>query len=68
MEYDSCKKYMKDYRMGLLSEFIEVKLGLCKRKSKGDSLVNALIYDITKDRKVGGNTIDTDIHYNKLYT
>lgn len=48
-DYESANKYMMDYRMNLLSTFIESKLGLKKKNTKGESLINSLIYDISKE-------------------
>eukprot|EP00347_Sterkiella_histriomuscorum_P023837 403333216 len=50
-DYDSASKSMMDYRMNLLSSLIERKLGLKKRNTKAESMINSLIYDISKERK-----------------
>lgn len=49
-EYDSAHKSMMDYRMNLLSALIERKLGLKKRNTRAESMINSLIYDISKER------------------
>lgn len=52
-EYDKAADYMQDYRMGLLGMLIERKLGLKKRCTKADSLINGYIFDISKDINKG---------------
>lgn len=40
---------MRDLRESLLSTYIESKLGLKKKNTAQDSIINAFIYDITKE-------------------
>ena len=47
-DYESANKYMIDYRMNLLSTFIERKLGLTKKNTKADNVINEYLHDISK--------------------
>lgn len=48
-DYDSAASYMMDYKMGILGQLIERKLGLKKRSTKAEQLINGYIYDIGKE-------------------
>lgn len=50
-EYDTTEKCMMDYRMSLLDALIQRKLGLKKKQSKAESMINAYLYDIYKSDK-----------------
>lgn len=43
------KKYMADYRQSLLGALIEKKYGLIRKQTKAESMINAFIYDLTKE-------------------
>ncbi len=48
-DYNNADKYMSDYRLNLLSAFIEMKLGLKQKQTKAASLINTTLYNITKE-------------------
>ena len=42
---------MMDYKLNLLSCFIEAKLGLKQKRTKAQSVINAMIFDITRESR-----------------
>ena len=56
-QYSNASKYMRDYRESLLSSYIERKLGLARKRTKSSSVINELLYDITKGQRQNSITI-----------